>query len=257
MIWHFTDTGFNPGKFNMEYDLHLANNCGEDESFLRLYRWKPYCISLGANQPYDSINSVKAERENIDIVKRPTGGRAVLHSEELTYSVVIPLNEKSSARNIYNKINSALLAGLKLYDEKLSYAELENIQPNLSSFYKEEISTMCFAVPAKSEIKYSGKKLVGSAQRKLSNVILQHGSIICGGYHTRIADYLNISPEDSTVFYEEIVNKTTDIKSITGKEVNYDRLSSSLKAGFEKYFSMEFEPFPEKAAALVSSSVIN
>jgi lipoate-protein ligase A len=113
------DTGFNDGYSNMNLDIQLAQNCMPSEAFLRLYRWNPFCISLGAGQNINSVNTVKASEEGINFVKRPTGGRAILHSEELTYSVVYPLTENLSLKNLYYRINSALLKGLRIYDNRL------------------------------------------------------------------------------------------------------------------------------------------
>ena len=90
MIWQYINTGENTGSFNMDFDLSLVKETVPDTIILRLYRWNPYCISLGANQSYAGINEGKAAADGIEIVKRPTGGRAILHSEELTYSVVMP-----------------------------------------------------------------------------------------------------------------------------------------------------------------------
>ena len=239
MNWKYLNTGFNTGSFNMALDIKLAKLAGSDEAVLRLYRWKPYCISLGANQNENSINRAKAAKDNIDIVKRPTGGRAVLHSEELTYSVIIPVDQKNSARNIYREINSALTEGLNLYDKRLQKVDLETSQPDFRNLYKEEKSVVCFAAPAKSELKFEGKKLVGSAQRKMGNVILQHGSILCGDFHKKIVDYLTLTEEN----YSEVVSmldSTADIKSITGQEVDYNSLCESIKEGFASFFSIEF-----------------
>ena len=174
MKWFIINSGANTGRYNMDYDLQLAKNYKDDEIVLRLYKWDPYCISLGANQSPDSINSKLAHQDNIDVVIRPTGGRAVLHAEELTYSVVYPLDFFSSAKDIYCQINLAILKGLKIYDSRLSSFELENHQPDFAEIYKQENNAVCFAVSAKSEIKYSGKKIVGSAQRKFEKVVLQH-----------------------------------------------------------------------------------
>ena len=240
MKWNFINTGFNTGKFNMSFDMELAKVCKPDEAFLRLYRWEPFCISIGANQNFESINIEKANSDKLDIVKRPTGGRAILHAEELTYSVIIPLDIQSSAKSIYQEINFALTDGLSIYDEKLKLVELHNEQPNFRDFYKEEKSVLCFATPAKSELKFEGRKLVGSAQRKLGNIILQHGSILCGDFHKKIIEYIVTSPENYCAISESL-NSTADIKSITGKEINYDILGASIAAGFESYFKMKFE----------------
>ena len=118
MNWRLIDTGINTGSYNMEFDLNLAKEVKPESAILRLYRWNPYCISLGANQDIKEINIEKAAADGIDIVKRPTGGRAILHSEELTYSVVMFLDSGSSPRNIYEQINFALIEGLKLYNSE-------------------------------------------------------------------------------------------------------------------------------------------
>lgn len=241
MKWYFFNTGENTGKFNMDFDISLAEKSASGNAYFRLFRWKPYCISLGANQNPGSINKLKADEEKIDIVVRPTGGRAILHAEELTYSVVLPINAGSSVRNIYNDINKALVEGLKIYSNKLSDFEMEKIQPDFQKYYKEEISSVCFAVSAKSEVKYAGKKLIGSAQRKLNTSVLQHGSILCGSYHKNIIKYLKISPEKYSILADEISNKTIDLKSILEEEINYEKLSDALVTGFKKYFQISFE----------------
>jgi lipoyl(octanoyl) transferase len=110
MKWRFLNSGFNTGSFNMDYDLELVRNFLE-APVLRIYQWKPYCISLGANQDYNSVDQKKAADDGLDIVKRPTGGRAILHAEELTYSVVYPLSDDKSPKQIYREINLALKIG--------------------------------------------------------------------------------------------------------------------------------------------------
>jgi lipoate-protein ligase A len=239
MKWKLLNTGLNSGKFNMGFDIDLARNSKAEEAVLRLYRWKPYCISLGAHQSFESVNLSKAADDNIDVVKRPTGGRAILHSEELTYSVIFPISENLSVKSIYHDINLALLEGLKIYNSKLNEIEPESSQPDFPSFYKQEKGAICFAVPAKSELKYSGKKLVGSAQRKLENTILQHGSILCGPYHINIVDYLNA--DNLEALKSEILNTTTDLGSILNENMDYGRLAESIAKGFEIKFDMRFE----------------
>jgi lipoyl(octanoyl) transferase len=240
MKWYFLNTGSGSGQYNMDFDLNLAKNNRGDEAFFRLYRWKPYCISLGFNQDLNSINIDKAFQDNIDVVKRPTGGRAILHAEELTYSVVYPVTNNMSLRNFYCEINKALREGLVLYDEKLSGIELESVQPDLRNFYKESVSEICFSVSAKSEINFSGKKLVGSAQRKIGNTILQHGSILCGEYHTKIVDYLNLSDEEYSKAKSKMLNNTIGLEKILDGKIDYDKLASCLVKGFEKFFSINF-----------------
>lgn len=241
MIWKFLNSGENSGKFNMDFDIFLAENLEPNTAKLRLYRWNPYCISLGANQSFEDIDLNKTRCKQIDVVKRPTGGRAILHSEELTYSVVYPIDQKTSAKNLYNEINLALREGLINYDSRLSAIQLEHNQPDFKEFYKSEISSICFAVSAKSELNLMGKKLVGSAQRKIGNVILQHGSIICGEYHKNIVDYLSIPEEKKKEMLDEISLTTIDLKTALNCEIDYLRLNQSILSGFKDHFNAEFE----------------
>ena len=241
MKWRFINSGFNAGEINMQFDIALAKSLLDDEAVLRLYRWKPYCISLGANQHINDINVDKAVAEGFDIVKRPTGGRAILHAEELTYSVVYPASGNLAPKVLYSEINKAIKNGLIFFNSRLSDIELENEQPHFPSFYKEEKSTLCFAASAKNELNFSRKKLVGSAQRKMNKSLLQHGSILCGRKHLEIINYLNLPDEVLGTLKREIENTTTDIESITGDNVDYDFLSEAIRSGFEEHFKIRFE----------------
>lgn len=225
----------------MDLDIQLASNFSNNEVLLRVYRWNPYCISLGANQNIQEINIEKAGLDNIDIVKRPTGGRAILHAEELTYSVIYPIDSNTSAHDLYNQINLALKTGLIIFDQRLDKIELEHNQPDFKKFYKQEKSALCFAVSAKSEINFDNKKLIGSAQRKLGKVILQHGSILCGDFHLKIIDYLNINEDRKQKIKNEITDSTIDLKTILNQEIDYPKLINSLKDGFREHFKINFD----------------
>lgn len=241
MKWKYINSGFHTGDLNMQFDKALAKSLLENEVILRLYRWKPYCISLGANQNSEIINAEKTRKAKIDIVRRPTGGRAIFHAEELTYSFVYPASGKLSPKELYSKINTALKLGLSFYDSMLSQIELENEQLYFPDYYKEAKSNLCFAASAKNELNFSNKKIVGSAQRKLNNSLLQHGSILCGKKHLDIINYLNLPETDLENLKKEIESTTTDIETITGKKIDYEFLSEAVKSGFEEYFKIRFE----------------
>ena len=240
MIWKFIDSGLNTGLYNMDFDLMLAKTLKTDEAILRLYRWEPFCISLGANQSEDSLLREKVFTDGIDIVKRPTGGRAILHAEELTYSVIYPANKNFSLSDLYKQVNLALKKGLALFDERLKEVSLEYNEPHFPSFYEEEKSAVCFAVSSRNEINYKGKKLVGSAQRNLGNVILQHGSILCGDYHKNIVDYLALNKNYLDDIRIEMNNTTTDLKEILNYKIEIEKLKSAIKKGFEEHFGFSF-----------------
>ncbi|HEX2868335.1 MAG TPA: lipoate--protein ligase family protein [Ignavibacteriales bacterium] len=240
MKWHLLDTGFNSGSFNMEYDIELARNCPPDEAFFRLYRWKPYCISLGANQKFEDIDQKKALDNGIEVVKRPTGGRAILHAEELTYSVVLPAKAGFSSTEIYRKVSLALVRALKDFNPGLHAVELENLQPDFLSLLKDPSGIACFASTAKSEVKFRGKKLIGSAQRKMGHAILQHGSLLCGNFHLQLIDFLNLPKHEIEVIKDDLHNKTTDLATITGSPVDYSALAEAIIKGFETEWDIEF-----------------
>jgi lipoate-protein ligase A len=240
MIWKFIDSGSNTGSYNMEFDMRLARTLVSGQAILRLYGWKPYCISLGANQPENSLNIEKVFNNKLDIVKRPTGGRAILHAEELTYSVIYPSNKNYSLNDLYKQINLALKKGLALFDKKLNEVGLEHSEPHFPSFYKEQKSAVCFAVSSRNEINYEGKKLVGSAQRNLGKVILQHGSILCGDYHKKIVDFLALNNNSLEEIKTEMDNTTTDLKEILNYKIEMKKLKSAIKKGFENHFGFSF-----------------
>jgi len=240
VIWQYIYSGANTGKYNMDFDVHLAENLPAGTAYFRLYKWKPYCISLGYNQKFEDINLLKAASDNIDVVKRPTGGRAILHAEEITYSVIHPLNGDLSPVEIYRKISLALAKGLSLYDERLIETDLENVQPDFLQLLKESKGIACFASTAKSEVKYKGKKLIGSAQRKMNNVVLQHGSILTGNYHLKISEYLNLPDKEIDEINRYLSEKTIDIEQILKQKTDYDKLCLSLKKGFEQEWQINF-----------------
>jgi lipoyl(octanoyl) transferase len=239
MIWHFIDTDSSSGKFNMELDIFLSKICNDNEVFFRLYRWNPDTISLGANQNINEIDTDKCITDNIEIVKRPTGGRAILHAEELTYSMVVPLSFGLSAKDIYNKVSNTLSAALAKYDSKLSSVELENLQPDFKQLLNNPSGALCFASTAKSEVKYNGKKLIGSAQRKMNTVVLQHGSILCGKKHNRLPDYL-LDKSHINELKTELSDKTTEIETILNKKIDYSLLAYTIKKQFEIDWKFNF-----------------
>lgn len=245
MNWHFIDSSENTGKYNMQLDIELANNCNPNEAFFRIYQWNPYCISLGANQNIDDIDQDKTKADGIDIVKRPTGGRAILHAEELTYSVVLPYNFELSPREIYFRISNALMRGLEIYNPVLAKAQLEDYQPNFPKLLEEPSGVLCFASTAKNEVKFNGKKLIGSAQRKFNNIILQHGSILCGPFHKKLVDYIKSNQEIKNMLSLELNTKTTELGTILNEEIDYQKLKTCLIVGFELEWQIKFEPAVE------------
>ncbi len=236
MNWNYVNTGFQSGQYNMDYDESLAQTYNKtNEAILRFYGWSPYTVSIGFHQNIQDFNLQKLEQDGIGIVRRPTGGRAILHAHELTYSVVIPCNEQMP-KQIYRLINEGLLLGLRTFgiDAKLSGKD-----ENLPSFYKHPESVSCFAVSAKNEIQYHGKKLAGSAQRRFGNVILQHGSILLGAQHRDIIHYIaEHIREHHEIIEKSLVNNTTEAETILNRSVSFEEIVPYIKQGFEEIFQI-------------------
>lgn len=245
MNWRFENTGVRSGVFNMEHDkaLALALVEGSNNPTIRIYGWCPFAISLGWNQSMDEINLGKASAAGIDVVRRPTGGRAILHANELTYSVVMLSNGKN-VLTIYEEISRALVAGLQ---ELGADVAIEKSQPHFPSLYQTTNSTACFSSAGRYEIKYDGKKLVGSAQRRYvaadnEEVVLQHGSILLGSEHKRIVDFLNLpSEKEYDELRKELDEKTTDLSAVLNRTVKYDETANAILHGFRKTWSISPE----------------
>lgn len=241
--WQFIDSGFQAGKYNMEFDLELAERCRiENISFLRVYRWKPYAISLGYNQAKflsgQKLDYDRCKQDGIDVVQRPTGGRAVLHSEELTYSVV--MKSDKPIYTLYKEISEALLESLKLIDEnnlELQKLSFQKETPDLRNLAKTGMYNLCFNTSIKYEINYEGRKLVGSAQRNLGDVVLQHGSILTGEHHKNIVNYLQLNDEAViNRLKREIDKKTSCLNEVLSREVSYEETAGAILKGFKKRY---------------------
>ncbi len=241
--WRFLDSGEGTGAWNMALDELLARRMSAEggDPVLRLFRWKPWAISLGYNQSREDLDEGACRADGIDIVRRPTGGRAILHAEELTYSVVMREGRRSVLQ-VYNEISAALVRGLALFGVE---ASLQKSQPDFHEAYRHPSSVPCFASSARYEIEWKGRKLVGSAQRRFTeegeDVVLQHGSILCGPAHRRLADYLaSRDPEVIRRVRRSLEEKTADLAGITGRDVDLARLAECIRRGFAMERGAEF-----------------
>ncbi|MDT3696051.1 MAG: hypothetical protein ROY99_06620 [Ignavibacterium sp.] len=237
MNWKFLNSGLNSGSFNMDFDLFLTENIEPDNVYLRLYQWHPYCISLGVNQSEDEIDLKKAKYNMVDVVQRPTEGSAFIHAMELAFSVIYTICNSISKKNFVDEINTALRKGLILFDSKLSAIEIRSNISNSDEFHNDKIGN---EFSTKSEIYLNDKKLVRSTRRRFNNVVLQQGSILCGNYYQNIIEYLKINDDQKKEISNEI-GATTDLQRELKKDIDYNRLSMSVKKGFEKHFDCKFE----------------
>lgn len=244
--WQWIDSGHQSGAFNMSTDVNNAAKLqrGEILPTLRLYGWKPWAVSLGYNQSEHDIDLKKCEQYGFDIVRRPTGGRAILHANELTYSVVMAADGRGITE-IYSMISKALVSGLSALCPAVSY---ESSQPNFASLYKRQESIPCFSASARYEVQVDGKKLVGSAQRRFTStdgpeIVLQHGSILLGPEHRLLAEIVHVESEEvKKKIAQDIEMKTIDLSKATGRPVQFDEAAAAVRSGFERTMGITFAP---------------
>ncbi len=230
------DSGLHTGKENMETDRRLMasfldgrfqRRYGGDSCLWRFYGWSPHAITVGYNQDISALDSAKCSAAGIDIVRRPTGGRAVFHAEEFTYSFFTESAEHNATlyRVVHEVIQHAL-EGLGIHAE-FCRSTLSRSQGEASSS-----SVSCFTASAKYELQVDGRKLVGSAQRRSRNVLLQHGSLPLSPRHKQLGAFVSLP--DSGVLHdgigEEMERKTTSLEEILGYLPQYEQLAVLMKS---------------------------
>ncbi len=214
-----TDRPDKDGFFNMALDELLAQEveAGRLEAFVRLYGWNPPAISLGRNQREDEVDAAACRRDGIDIVRRPTGGRAVFHRDELTYSLAAGTSHPlfgGSARDAYRAIGRGLCRGLKNLG-----IEAELVKASAPP-QRTGASPSCFAASGRYELAVGGRKIVGSAQRRYASSFLQQGSVLLAqgqdhGY------FRNPAPPDSFTTAEREL----------GRRVSWDEAAEAMARG--------------------------
>jgi lipoyl(octanoyl) transferase len=165
------------GGWNMAVDEALLNGvaAGSAPPTLRFYRWAPPCLSLGYFQPCEVVDVEGCLSLGVDVVRRPTGGRAILHDRELTYSVALPLRllgDDGAVLPSYHRLSLALERGLNRLGAPVVLAPESAARPG------SDHGPVCFDRPSAHEILLDGRKLVGSAQVRRATAVLQHGSIL-------------------------------------------------------------------------------
>jgi lipoate-protein ligase A len=167
------------GWQNMAIDQAVLDRAGQGERWLRLYRWSPHCLSFGRHEPaLRRYDCTRIRDLGLDVVRRPTGGRAVWHAEELTYALAMPSAVLGGVRQAYQEIHRMLILALRLLGVEAQLAG-ERRASGIDA-------GACFSSPAGGEIMVGGRKAVGSAQLREAGALLQHGSILLAGRQTLV-----------------------------------------------------------------------
>jgi lipoyl(octanoyl) transferase len=238
--WRLLITASARGPWNMAVDEAILEHIGRGASLptLRLYAWDPACLSLGHAQSFADVDRARLNERGWDVVRRATGGRAILHTDELTYSVTGSPEEPVLAGSVlesYNRLAQAMSLAVKklgLPVEMKAVAQNNILRTN----------PVCFEVPSTYEITVDEKKLIGSAQARKKEGVLQHGSLPLTGDLTRICQALVFESESAREdASKRLLARATTLESALGRAVSWETAAQAFIQAFEAQLGLCFE----------------
>ena len=241
--WRLLITPPSPGAWNMAVDEAVLEHVGSGQAqpTLRLFAWQPACLSLGQAQPHADVDATRLRERGWEVVRRATGGRAILHTDEITYSVIAPADEPAVAGTLlesYNRLAQGLLHAVRSL----------GLQADMKTGPKTHVDAsnpVCFEAPSAYEITVGGKKLIGSAQARRKEGVLQHGSLPLHGDLTRITQALVFGPDGARErAAERLLRRATTAESVLGRVIPWDDAAAAFRAGFEAELGLHFEELP-------------
>ena len=221
------------GAHNMAVDEALLEETAAGRSLptLRFYAWEPPTLSLGFAQPVADVDREALRRLGWGLVRRPTGGRAILHTDELTYSITAPETNplvQGGVLESYRRISLGLIAGLRLLGVE--------VQAEAGARARAAGNPVCFEIPSQYEISAGGKKLIGSAQARRPGGVLQHGALPLCGDLARILQALS-GPQLPP---ERVRRRAATLGELLGRDVPWQEAADAVRRGFAEIFGIEF-----------------
>jgi lipoate-protein ligase A len=221
--WRLLLTGASTAATNMSIDraVLVANSEGLVPPTVRFYEWKPPAISIGYFQGLEEeVDLVNCKKLGVDYVRRITGGGAVFHEHELTYSIVISESHPEIPKNImdsYGRICGAIIKGLKNLNIESQYKPINDILTN-------------------------GKKISGNAQTRKMKTVLQHGTVLMDVDVEKMFSILKVPNEKiKDKLIADVKDRVTSIKHVINEEISFAKVAESMKNGFEEEFNVELE----------------
>lgn len=219
----------NNGNINMDLDERLLNFAIEnsiDVPILRFYGWAPACISLGRNQDDGFVDKEFCKKKGVHIVRRLTGGRALYHDRELSYSFISPVSFLKNGDSVFESCREICGA------LSLGFSKLELDVGFIDEKKRTRQYEYCMSLSTNTDLTYKDKKIVGSAQCRKEGYLLQHGSILLDYDKFEIQNLMGEKPSD---------RKITTLRKIAPKVTGY-ALEKAFRESFSAYFEMEFVP---------------
>ena len=239
--WRLLVTPPMDGATNMAVDEAILHALSEGTGLptLRFYQWEPACLSLGYSQRSTDVDEEACQRLGYTWVRRPTGGRAILHTDELTYSVIVPETEPRVVGGIiesYRRLSTGLLAGLRVMGADVFQAvDKKGHNPHQGA--------ACFDTPSNYEITVTGKKLIGSAQVRRRQGVLQHGTLPLVGDLDRIFACLS-RVRGAGVSHSEptLTEHALTLEQAMGRQVSFTEAAQALAQGFALALNLTLKP---------------
>jgi len=212
------------------------------QPILRLYAWNPPCLSIGYAQSITEIDITRLKDLGWGLVRRITGGRAILHTDELTYAVIGPHSEPRLGGGVlksYRRLSSALLAALI----RVGLPAQALHHPKDESSASSEQEPVCFEQTSKYEITVHGKKLIGSAQARKKTGVLQHGTLPLYGDLTRITQVLNFDSEDQRASVaQRLLSRATTVERILKQPPSWELTAKAFVTAFGETLNLNLRP---------------
>lgn len=195
---------------------------------MRTYTWSPWCVSLGKHQSLDVVDAGRLQEHGFDVVHRPTGGRAVLHANELTYCVTAPLTYGLTPQDVYAAVHTLIAAALRSIG--IPELEYQEVPTDLRLHYASSgiAGASCFTSSARSEIMARGRKVVGSAQRVMQGIVLQHGSILCSAGHEKLADVLSADEAARAVVRSRLLDGAMTLSDLADRTITPEACAEAI-----------------------------
>ena len=244
--WRFVNTGNGEPAFNMALDeaLLLVHEAGAAPPTLRVYGWCQPTLSLGyAQNAHQEVDLATCQSQGIAVVRRPTGGRAVLHDQEVTYSVVMPILLVDAASTItehYRRIGMALAMALQSLGVPV---HLARPQVRVASS-RAQASPACFAALSRYELSAAGKKIVGSAQKRAQRALLQHGAIPLWLDRQRLFECFRVPPERRQALVQAAYTTMGAVNEVAPTPVALSAVQNALRQSFSVTFGVELVEAP-------------
>ncbi|WP_043932788.1 lipoate--protein ligase family protein [Bacillus sp. EB01] len=242
--WYFIDSGNCSPSFNMALDEALLSwhSAGEIPPVVRFYGWDPATLSIGYFQKVEKEIKMEAVKQHgLGFVRRPTGGRGVLHEHELTYSVIVSEQHPKMPHTVteaYRVISEGILQGFRNLGLDAYFAVPRTDEEK--SALKNPRSSVCFDAPSWYELVVEGRKVAGSAQTRQKGVILQHGSILLDLDEDKLFSLFNYSSERlKERMKAAFKDKAVPINDISPRKIGIDEAKSAFFDGFEKGLEIE------------------